>query len=307
MKSSQRVTSLLRRAALSGAAAALASCAVIGAASRLPTVLSSEEDPEIAAAALPTFMMANEALLEADPGNQEKIVAAASLYVIYGSAFVQGPASTLADERFEERKIQYDRAGALYRRAFRLLRAALDRHSQGLVDAAVAGRADLSRFNKADVPLLYWSAVSVLAGFGLNPLDFTSARYLGTAPLFLARAAELDPGWNGGAIYGIYLSYYAGMPGYLGGDLDKAEAAYQKALAYSKGGSASLFVSYASSVCTHKEDYEGFKAALAKALAIDPNAVPENRLETVLAQRNARRLLADAGQYFTLPEGEPTP
>ena len=305
--STKPVRSFRLYAAVLAAVVVLDCCAVMGAASRLQTVLSSEEDPELAAAALPTFIMTAEALLEADPTNQDRVVTAASLYVMYGNAFVQGPASLLPDERFEERKIQFDRAGALYRRAFRLLSGALDRHSPGLVEAAVGGKADLSRFKRADVPLLYWSAVSVLAGFGLNPLDFKSAHYLGTAPLFLARAAELDPDWNGGAIDSIYLSYYAGMPGFLGGDLAKAEAAYKKALALSKGGSASLFVSYASSICVPKEDYEGFKAAIARALAIDPDAVPEIRLETIIAQKNARRLLADAGRYFVIPEGEPTP
>jgi predicted anti-sigma-YlaC factor YlaD len=283
------------------------SCAVLRAASKVQTVLSSEEDPEIAAAALPTFIMAAEALLEADPKNQDKVVTTASLYVMYANAFVQGPASALPDERFEERQEAYERAGALYRRAFRLLSPALDRRSTGIVEAAVAGKADFSRMRKSDVPLLYWSAASVLAGFGLNPLDFKSARYLGAAPLFLARAAELDPGWNGGAIYGIYLSYYAGMPSYLGGDPAKAEEAYKKALGYSKGGTASLFVSYATSICIPKDDYSGFKAILEKALAIDPNAVPEGRLETVIAQKNARRLLAEANKYFTLPEGDSTP
>jgi predicted anti-sigma-YlaC factor YlaD len=286
------------------AIAACSSCTIIGAASKVQTVLTGEEDPEIAAAALPTFIMASEALLEADPKNQSKAVTVASLYVMYANAFVQGPASALPDSRFEERKAADDRAGALYRRAFRLLSAALERRSPGLVEAAVAGNADLSRLKKSDVPLLYWSAVSVLAGFGLNPLDFKSAHYLGAAPIFLARAAELDPGWNGGAIYGLYLSYYAGMPSFLGGDPIKAEDAYKRALAYSKGGSASLFVSYASSICVPKEDYAGFKAALQKALAIDPNAAPESRLETVLAQQNARRLLAESEKYFMAPDGD---
>ena len=293
--------------AAAAAAVLFGSCAVLGAASKVQTVLTGEEDPEIAAAALPTFILASEALLEADPKSQDKAVTMASLYVMYANAFVQGPASALPDERFEERQAAFDRAGALYRRAFRLLAAALDRRSPGVVEAAVAGKPDLSRMRKADVPLLYWSAVSVLAGFGLNPLDFKSARYLGTAPLFLARAAELDPGWNGGSIYGIYISYYAGMPDYLGGDLAKAEDAYKKALGYSKGGTASLFVSYATSICVPKEDYEGFKAALEKALAVDPDALPASRLETVLAQRSARRLLAEADRYFMIPEGEPAP
>jgi predicted anti-sigma-YlaC factor YlaD len=301
------MSSLRILAAAAVAVVALGSCAVLGAASKLQTVLTSEEDPELAGAALPTFMMASEALLEADPKNQSKVVTMASLYIMYANAFVQGPASSLPDERFEERKLAFDRAGALYRRAFALLSGALDRRSAGIVEAAVAGKADLSRLRKADVPLLYWSAVSVLAGFGLNPLDFKSAHFLGAAPLFLARAAELDPGWNGGAIYGIYLSYYAGMPSFLGGDMAKAEAAYQKALGYSKGGTASLFVSYASSICVPREDPAGFKAALAKALAIDPNAAPESRLETVIAQRNARRLLADIDTYFPDTEGDPAP
>jgi predicted anti-sigma-YlaC factor YlaD len=285
------------------ACALFSSCAILGAASKVQTVLTSEEDPGIAAAALPTFIMASEALLEADPNNQDKAVTTASLYVMYGSAFVQGPASALPDAKFEERKEAYDRAGALYRRAFRLLSLSLERRSPGVVEAAVAGKADLSRLKKSDVPLLYWSAVSVLAGFGLNPLDFKSAHYLGAAPIFLARAAELDPGWNGGAIYGIYASYYAGMPSYLGGDPAKAEESYKKALVYSKGGSASLFVTYASSICVPKEDYAGFKAALEKALAIDPNAHPESRLETVLAQKDARRLLAESDKYFITTDG----
>jgi predicted anti-sigma-YlaC factor YlaD len=286
------------------ASACLASCAVLGAASKVQTVLSSEEDPELVADALPTFIMVSEALHEADPKDQGKAVTLGSLYVMYANAFVQGPASSLPDERFEERKAAFDRAGALYRRAFRLFAECIDRRSPGAVEAAVNGKADLSKFKKADVPLLYWSAVSVLAGFALNPLDFKSAHYLGAAPLFLARAAELDPSWNSGAIYGIYVSFYAGMPDYLGGSLPKAEECYAKAVEYSKGGSASLFVAYASSICVPKEDLAGYKASLEKALAIDPNARPESRLETVLAQRSARRLLAETDKHFIDPEEE---
>jgi predicted anti-sigma-YlaC factor YlaD len=271
---------------------------VLRAATKVQTVLENEEDPEIAGEALPTFIMASEALLEADPTNQSKVVTTASLYIMYANAFVQGPASALSDERFEERQVGYDRAGALYRRAFRLLSGALDRRVPGLVEAAVDGKAQLSKLGKADVPLLYWSAVSVLAGFGLNPLDFKSAHYLALAPAFLARAETLDPSWDKGAIYGIYVSYYAGMPSYLGGDMAKAEAAYQKALEYSKGGTASLFVSYATSICVPKGDEAGFKASLQKALAIDPEALGGGRLETVLAQRDAKRLLANIGNYF---------
>jgi predicted anti-sigma-YlaC factor YlaD len=289
------------------AAALLSSCAVIGAASKIDDVLMGEEDPAIAAGALPTMIVASEALSEADPKNQGNAVTTASLYVMYANAFVQGPAAALPDSRFEERQAAYDRAGALYRRAFRLLSSSLDRRLPGFVEAAVDGKADMKKLKKSDVPWLYWTSASVLAAFGLNPLDFASARYLGAASAFMARAAELDPGWNSGAIYELYLPYYASMPDYLGGDKAKALEAYEKALAYSKGKSAGLFVAYATSICVPGDDYAGYKTALERALAIDPASVPENRLATIIAQADARRLLAAAGDYFIIVEGESAP
>jgi len=281
----------------------LGSCAALGAASKAETVFLGEEDPELAGAALPTFIKASEMLLAADPKDRDKAVATASLYVMYANAFVDGPASYLPDDRFEERKAAADRAGALYRRAFRLLAGALERRSPGILEAAKAGRAEaLARLGRGDVPLLYWSAASVLAAFGLNPLDFESAANVGAAGLFLARAAELDPGWNGGALYELYLPYYASLPPYMGGDPAKALDAYRKALEYSGGQSASLFVAYATSICVPADDYAGYRAALERALAIDPQSRPDARLATVLAQRRARWLLDGADRYFAIPE-----
>ncbi|MDP3177390.1 MAG: TRAP transporter TatT component family protein, partial [Spirochaetaceae bacterium] len=223
------------------------------------------------------------------------------------SAFIDGPASFLPDERYLEKKEAVDRAAALYRRAFRLLSAALERRCPGIIEAAVDGQADYSRFKKADVPLLYWTAVSVLAGFGLDPLDFHAARHLGAASAFLARAAELDPGWNKGAIWELYVTYYASMPPYLGGDPAKAIDAYEKTVSYSKGVSPSIYVTYATAICVPNDDYDGYKSSLERALAIDPDADPDARLATALAQGRARRLLEGASKYFILPEGEYQP
>jgi predicted anti-sigma-YlaC factor YlaD len=280
------------------------SCALIGAASKIDDVLMAEEDPAIAEGALPTMIVASEALSEADPRNQDKAVTTASLYVMYANAFVQGPAAALSDERFEERQTAYERAGALYRRAYRLLQATLERRLPGYIQALMDGKADLAKLKKKDVPLMYWTSAAVLAAFGLNPLDFESARYLGLASTLMKRAVELDPGWNGGAVYALYVPYYASLPEYLGGDPKKALEAYEKALEYSKGKSAALFVSYATSICAPANDYKGYVSALKRALSIDPASVPENRLATIIAQKDARRLLASAEDYFMLSEGE---
>jgi len=296
---------LLAAACAAAASLSLGSCAVLGAASKAQAVFTGEEDPELAAAALPTFIKASEMLQAADPKDRDKAVTTASLYVMYANAFVYGPASRLPDERFEERKAAADRAGALYRRAFRMLAAALEARAPGALAAAREGDAGpLGRLRAADVPLLYWSAASIMSAFGLNPLDFESAGNLGVAGLLVARAAELEPGWNEGAIQEFYLQYYAGLPAYLGGDRAKALAAYEKALSYSGGRSASLFVAYATSICRPDDDYEGYRAALERALALDPAARPENRLAAELARRDARFLLDTADRYFIIDKGE---
>lgn len=282
------------------------SCAVLRAASYSQQVFMREEDPQLAADALPAFMKVSEMLLAADPENQDKIVSTASLYVLYASAFIEAPAELLPAEQYRAHEKATRRATALYHRAFRLLSPALERRSPGFL-AAVGGpkeAAAAARFGRADVPLLYWSSAAILAAYALNPLDFQMAADLGAVPAMLARAAALDPGWDRGAIYELYFPYYASMPDYLGGSRAKAEAAYAKALAYSKGDSASLFVSRATSICIPDDDYAGFKAALERALAVDPAADPDSRLANAIAQDRARRLLAEAGTYFNLSKGE---
>jgi predicted anti-sigma-YlaC factor YlaD len=282
------------------------SCAILRAASYSQQVFMREEDPQLAADALPSFIKVSEMLLDADPDNQDKIVTTASLYVLYASAFIEGPASLLPDEQYQAHEEAVRRAGALFRRAFDLLSPALERRSPGFL-AAVGGpkeAAATARFGVRDVPLLYWSAASVLAAYGLNPLDFVSAGRLGVVPALLSRAAALEPGWDEGAIYALYFPYYASLPDYLGGSRPKAEDAYAKALSYSKGHSAALFVSRATSICIPDNDYEGFKAALKSALAVDLKADPDSRLANAIAQDHARQLLADAGKYFSINKGE---
>ncbi|HRY81871.1 MAG TPA: TRAP transporter TatT component family protein, partial [Spirochaetia bacterium] len=88
----------------------------------------------------------------------------------------------------------------------------------------------------------------------------------------------------------------------LGGGEERAEAAYRRALEASGGLRASPYVSYASSVCVARQDYKAFKAALEAALAVDVDADPSGRLANIIAQRSAKRLLAQAPDIFLILE-----
>lgn len=310
----------MKRALLGAAIAALLladSCVVFGTINGIQEAFVEESDFGLAAGAMPTLIKVQEGVLHAEPKDQGAIVQTAQLYVMYGNAFVQGPAQDLDAQHFEEKRAADLRARALYRRAFALLGPALDRRAPGIVELwrtgspqpsdapdphdrglPKGGYALLTRFDKADVPLLYWSAASILAAYAVDPLDLREASIVGLAKALLDRSLALDPAWSDGSLQELAVSVYGSFPTELGGDPATALAAYNRGLEITKGKSASLFVTYASVICVAKDDYPAFKDALQKALAIDPDADPHTRLATTIALSNARRLLAHAGDYF---------
>lgn len=287
----------------------LSSCALLQAGRNVEEVFLAEEDLVIAEASLPVLIKASEALLSGSPGDRGKAVTTASLYIMYASAFVSGPADLLPDEEYEAKGRAARRAQALYKRAGRLLLPLLEARAPGFLAAESEDEAAglLSRFRKDDLPLLYWTAASLLGSFSIDPLSFEGAKGLLPARRLLARASALDPAWNAGALEELNLSLYASLPDYMGGSLAEAEKAYLRALEYSGGKSASVYVTYATSVAVVRDDYAAFKDALRRALAVDPEALPGSRLPNALARDRAERLLAQPERYFLIVEGDDSP
>jgi TRAP transporter TatT component family protein len=73
---------------------------------------------------------------------------------------------------------------------------------------------------------------------------------------------------------------------------------FDRAVAISKGQAASPYVSYAEAVSLSKQNRAEFESMLRQALAIDPNAKPEWRLENLIMQERARWLLARTSDLF---------
>lgn len=292
------------------------SCMLNNLATNLTGSFLRESDPELAAQALPTFIKASEALLAGDPGNVSNAVTTASLYVMYASAFLDGQAFLLPDERYDDKLELTTRAGALYSRASAILVPLVRRKTPGVfarargAGAIAAGtepaRADVSRFGKADVPLLYWTTAAILAGFADSPLDFANAALVGDAVVLLNRALVLDPDYNKGALHELAFSWFASAPPFLGGDPARAESEYKAAIAASGGEGASIHVAHALAVSVPAEDYAGFVASLHQSMATSAAtpASSELTLMNVLAWRKARFLLDRASDYFEIPSSE---
>ena len=267
-------------------------------------VFTGDSDPELVGDALPFAIKLYETLLAQNPGHQGLLFTTGSLFIMYANAFVQGPAEMLDSlDYYEERQAGLNRAKALYLRGVGHLYTAMGKKYPGFdsaMDNEESRESFLQRFKKEDVPLLYWSVAGGLSAYALGGgFDFQLASKIPEWSAMMARAYELDPDFNNGAIDDFYILYYASLPEALGGDKDKAEIHFRRAVEKSRGLSAGPYVSYAKSVCVPAQDYDTYKENLEKALAIDPGEDPSNRLVNTLSQRKAQHLLDTAYEYFS--------
>ena len=271
---------------------------------------ASDDDPELVGQALPFALKTVESLLEADPGNAKLLLFACQGFTQYGFAYVEVPAAELATRDYRAAEVQRQRALRLYLRARGYCLRALDATFEGsstrlLQDAAAA----LAPASKKDVPLLFWTASSWGAAIAVGSdrpelvVDWPVARAL------LEKALALDPDWNRGSLHEAMV-LVEGLPAAMGGSEERAWQHWQKALELSHGERASTYVTWASTLSLRKQDRVEFLDLLDKALAIDADRVPAERLANLLQQRRARHLLSRVDELFlnlTDPEDSPAP
>lgn len=293
--------SKIRLPFLAALVALLASCSFNTLGVRVSSSFMQEEDAALVGDSMPILLKASEILADGKLRDPELAATAASMAVMYAAGFVSADAAGVPDDDFDGRLAADARAKALFIRGFRRSSAALELRVDGLLASLLAGdREGLSRLKPKDVPLMYWTSASVFGAFSLDPFDPQVSRYLASAIAILDRAFELDPDWDKGSLHELMIALAPALPTEMGGGLDRAEEAYKKALTASGGLRASPHVSYASSVAVQLQDYEAFKTVLGTALAIDIDLDPDSRLANVIAQANARRLLASADRLFLI-------
>jgi predicted anti-sigma-YlaC factor YlaD len=267
------------------------------------TVFTGEDDPELVADALPFAMKLYEALLSQTPENAELLMTTGSLFAMYANAFVQTPAGMLPESQYPQRLEAMARAKRLYLRGRDYCLKALELRHPGLrARLEQADPAALEKTGPEDVPYLYWSAASWMGAFSAEPFDMELLLGLSRPLALMARAYQLEEGYNKGAIDEFYISVYGALPASLGGSQEKARSHFAKAVERSGGLTAGPYVGLATAVSIPTQNVAEFRDLLGKALAVDLAASPENRLVNILSQRKARWLLEHIEDYFLLEE-----
>jgi predicted anti-sigma-YlaC factor YlaD len=269
------------------------------------TVFSGDNDPELVGDALPFAIKLYESLMVANPSHQGLKLKTGSLYVMYANAFLQTPALMLPESEFKMQEFNYKRAKNLYLRGRDILLSALEHKYPGFqkyLQNKMFAKA-LKATNKKDVPLLYWAGVGWLGAYAIDPFDIDLGMTLPAAAALMNRVLELEENYATGAIHEFYILYYGSLPEYMGGSLKLARMHFEKAIAISAGKSSTPYISLATTVAVKEQNIEEFQSLLKKALAIDPDIDPENRLLNILNQRKASWLIEHADDFFLETEG----
>ncbi len=271
------------------------------------TVFTGDNDPELVGDALPFALKLYESLLVSLPTHDGLRLTTGRLYIMYANAFIQTPADMTPRQEIEAKEALLQRAKNLYFRGRDILLVALLRKNPLLLEQLKARKYEeaLAPYGPKDIDFLYWAAVGWIGAFAADPFDMKQLTALPEAGALMERVVALDLHYGQGAIDVFYIMYYGSLPQYMGGDLGKARAHFEKAMAAASRGDTSPLLSMATTVSVKEQKAGEFKALLSRVLEVEVDKYPEYRLVNTLNQRKARWLLEHIDDYFVIIEERP--
>ena len=270
---------------LLGACSTLVSTATSNFAEDLSSAVLNQDDPETARAAIPSYMILIDSLIEGNPDEPTLLSAAATLYASYGAVFADDDA----------------RAMRLTRKARRY---ALHAMCESFADACGWREMNYDNFvasvqdvPKKDADLLYTYGFATLAYLRAHSGDWNALAELPQIEVlfehYLAIAEDqVTPATH--TYMGILLTL---RPPALGGKPEEARVHFEKAIELSGGRDLTAKVEFARGYAKLLYERDLHDQLLLEVLAADPYA-DRLTLGNVLAKEDAAALLAEADDYF---------
>lgn len=270
------------------------------------TTFTADDDPALVRDALPFGLKLMESLLAESPQHAGLLYATASGFTQYAYAFVQQEADEKEEQSFAAAEALRARARRLYLRARGYgLRGLEARHKgfERLLWQQPAAAVQLA--TKRDVPLLFWTAAAWGGAIALSKDNPDLVADVPIVEALIDRALALDESYEAGAIHTFLITFEMSRRSRAGDPAARAKAHFDRAMELAQGRLAAPLVAYAEAVCVQKQDRAGFESLLRQALAIDPDAWPQQRLANLIAQHRARWLLSRVDDLFVEPAPAP--
>ncbi len=268
---------------------------------------STEDDPELVRDALPFALKTMESLAAEAPRHAGLRLGLCRGYTSYAGGFLEPEAEEIEARSFADAKRIRERAGRLYMRALQYCRQALDLEwknaGRELESSLQSADAALAKVSREGVELLYWTGVAWGSAVSLGLDRPERVAQLPTVRAIFERALALDESFDRGALHEAMIVFDS-MPAMMGGSAVRAQQHFTRAVELSRGQRASPYVTWARSSTVARQARREFREVLEKALAINPESSPPDRLLNVISQRRASTLLTRTDDFFFVEENE---
>ena len=252
-----------------------------------------DDDPELVRDAVPFALKTMESLADTLDDDAGLRVGMARGFTQYGYAFVQQPSELGGNpgEMARARKL-YLRARTYGLEAMKLVRGVTEEELRKSPEKAAA------RFEKDDVPLIYWTMAPWALAIAANKRDLELVGDVPVVAALLDRALQLDDGYDQGALHEFAITFDPARP--EGTTPEKQKAHFERARQLAQGEKISALVAYAQAVSGPAQNKAEYEALLKEAAAfdVDQPKARKNRLANVLAQRRAAYLLKHEDDVF---------
>jgi hypothetical protein len=251
----------------------------------LAEALVNQNDPETVRQAAPAYLVLIDGLIEDSPTNAAVLLAGAELYSSYAAAFVDD------DERAQRLALKgrdYGRRG-------------MCSHKKSTCGVWTAPydefEAAVSTLRPKDVDAAFTVASSWATWIRVNRGDWSAIADKARVDALIRRVIALEPGYGDGAAF-LYLGALESLlPAAMGGRPEEGRKHFEMAIEMSDGRNLMAKVLFASEYARVTFDRELHDRLCEEVIAADP-VQPGLTLSNVLAQDQARALLADSEDYF---------
>ena len=245
----------------------------------------NQDDPELIRDGAPAYLLLIEGMIDGEPENSSLLIAGSNLYTLYAAVFVDD--SERAARMGNKARNYANRALCLEVEA-----------SCGLTTIPMSELDPLiAQINIEQIEALYAGAMSWALWIQQRSGDWNAIAEIPKVEAMLQRVVTLDESYRGGEAH-LYLGILKSLlPPSMGGRPADGERHFKRALELSKGKNLSVHVEYAQRYARTVFDRKLHDRLLTTVINSDP-VVNGLTLTNVLAQRNAKILLADSDDYF---------
>ena len=262
---------------------------IVATASLLEDVVKSsyrQSDLRMIREGTPAYLMLLDGMVEAWPGNAQLLLAAAQGYSSFASVFTE-------DQDKEYSKFLLGKAKQYALRSLELkgLKNPLQRPFDDFQEV-------LKQLGKKEVPYLFWSATCWASWVNLNLDSVEAVAELPRVESMIRRVLELDESFYYGGPHLFMGIWFASRPKIAGGDLNKAQRHFLKALEFGKGNFLMTYVYYANTYARMALDKGLFTSLLQRVLESPADDPPALTLLNTVAKKKAQELLGRTQEYF---------